>query len=78
MLQFSSNTKLKVSNATKEDKEGQRSVKEVKEIHTMVKNALIHNHILLFSSTENRPGFVHLLQQKELGDFNGDLHSLQA
>jgi len=30
----------KESNATEEDKEGQRSVKEVKEIHTMVRNAL--------------------------------------
>jgi len=51
----------KESTATEEDKEGQRSVKEVKKIHTIVRNALTHNHILLSNSTENRPGFVHLL-----------------
>ena len=46
----------KASNATEEDKEGQRSSKEVKEINAMVRDALTHNHILLSSSTKNRPG----------------------
>ena len=52
----------KESNATNEDKEGLMNVKEVKEIHTIVRNALSRNHILMSSSIENRPGFVHLLQ----------------
>ena len=66
----------KESNAAEEVKEIQRSDKEVKEIHAMVRNALTQNHSLLSSSTENWPGFVQLLQQGELGDFDGDLHSL--
>ena len=68
----------KVSNATEEDKEGQRNVKEVKQIHALIRNALTHNHILLSSSTKNRPGFVHLLQQEDLGNSNGNLHPCQA
>ena len=68
----------KESNAVEEVKEVQRSVKEVKEIHAMVRNASTHNHSLLSSSTENLPSFTHLLQQGELGDFDGDLHPIQA
>jgi len=37
------------SNATEEVKEVQRSVKEIKEIHATVRNALTQNHSLLSS-----------------------------
>ena len=41
------------SNTTEKVKEVQRSVKEIMEIHAMVRNALTHNLSLLPSSTEN-------------------------
>jgi len=77
LLVYDGDHQAKASNATKEDKEGQRSAKEVKEIHAMVRNALTHNHILLSSSTENRSRFVHLLQQEDLRNSNGNLHPCQ-
>ena len=69
---FDADHQANESNATEEVEEVQRSVKEIKKIHAMVRNGL------LSSSSENWPSFVHLLQQGELGDFNGDLHPLQA
>ena len=66
----------KLSNATEEVKEVQRSVNEVKEIHAIARNALPQNYSLLSSSTKNWPDFAYLLQQEELGASDGDLYPL--
>ena len=62
-------------NASVEVKEGQ---KKAKEIATMVWNALNHSPLFMPSSTERMSGFVHLLQQEEMGNFHVDLHFPQA
>ena len=48
-------------------KEGQEAIKDAKGIQTMVRNLLFQVHNSLPSSSENHPGFVHLLAQAPLG-----------
>ena len=65
-------------NASVEVKEGQKKAKEANEIATMVQNALNHSPLFMPSSTERMSGFVHMLQQEEIGNFHVDLHFPQA
>jgi len=59
-------------------KEDATMLKEVKEIGTMLRNALNHSPLFMPSSTERMFGFVSLLQQEIMGNSHEGLPLIQA